>query len=99
MPGYKAIVVLTGTIENLRKQTQLRLDEGFVGRDSAAMLNKNDKNFIGVGKWDSSITPMVLTSTMNDFKISIARSLGFDLNILSQPVLFVIKKNVSSLKI
>ncbi|HFF9005231.1 Z1 domain-containing protein [Clostridium perfringens] len=96
--GYKAIVVLTGTIENLRKQTQLRLDEGFVGRDSAAMLNKNDKNFIGVGKWDSSITPMVLTSTMNDFKISVARSLGFDLNILSQPVLFVIKKNVSSLK-
>lgn len=59
--GYKAIVVLTGTIENLRKQTQLRLDEGFVGRDSAAMLNKNDKNFIGVGKRDSSITPMVLT--------------------------------------
>lgn len=96
--GYKAIVVLTGTIENLRKQTQLRLDEGFVGRDSAAMLNKKDNNLIGVGKWDGSITPMVLTSTMNDFKISVARSLGFDLNILSQPVLFVIKKNVSSLK-
>ena len=62
------------------------------------MIKQKDENFIGVGKFDHSITPMVLTSTINDFNIKVARNLVFNLNILSQPVLFVIKKNVSSLK-
>ncbi|MEG1311396.1 MAG: Z1 domain-containing protein [Romboutsia sp.] len=96
--GYKAIVLLTGTIEKLRKQTQLRIDEGFVGRDSAAMIKHNDKSLIGVGNFDPSIYPMVLTSTINDFKIQTARSLIFDLNTINQPIIFVMKKNVSSLR-
>ena len=47
--GYKVIVLLTGTIEKLRRQTQLRLDEGFVGMDSAAMIKQKGKNNVGVG--------------------------------------------------
>lgn len=96
--GYKAIVLLTGTIEKLRKQTQMRIDEGFVGMDSAAMIKQNEDNVVGAGAYDSSIHPMVLTSTMNDFKIQTARSLGFDLKSINQPVIFVVKKNVASLK-
>lgn len=95
--GYKVIVLLTGTIEKLRKQTQLRMDEGFVGMDSAAMIKKKPNNIIGVGKYDPSIHPMVLTSTMNDFKKAIANNLGFNLKTINQPVIFVMKKNVSSL--
>ncbi|GEA30322.1 Z1 domain-containing protein [Clostridium diolis] len=95
--GYKVIVLLTGTIEKLRKQTQLRMDEGFVGMDSAAMIKKKPNNIIGVGKYDPSIHPMVLTSTMNDFKKTIANNLGFNLKTINQPVIFVMKKNVSSL--
>ena len=37
--GYRLIILLTGTIESLRRQTQERLDEGFVGRDSFKVLN------------------------------------------------------------
>ena len=96
--GYKAIVLLTGTIEKLRKQTQMRIDEGFVGMDSAAMIKQSEDSIIGAGFYDSSIHPMVLTSTMNDFKIQTARSLGFDLKSINQPVIFVVKKNVASLK-
>ena len=96
--GYKVIVLLTGTIEKLRKQTQLRLDEGFVGIDSAAMIKNRENNRIGVGKYDQTITPVVLTSTINDFKAQTARNLGFDLKTINQPVIFVVKKNVSSLK-
>ncbi|MPQ44067.1 Z1 domain-containing protein [Clostridium tarantellae] len=96
--GYKVVVLLTGVIEKLRQQTQMRLDEGFVGIDSTAMINKKVNNVIGVGKYNSSFNPVVLTSTMNDFKAQTARNLGFNLATINEPVLFVIKKNVSTLK-
>ena len=96
--GYKVIVLLTGTIEKLRKQTQMRLDEGFIGMDSSAMINKKANVYVGVGKYDYSLHPMVLTSKISDFNTSVANNLGFTLNSLNEPVLFVIKKNVSVLK-
>ena len=40
--GYKLIVVIAGIHNNLRNQTQLRIDEGFVGRDSARLLSNRD---------------------------------------------------------
>lgn len=96
--GYEAIVLLTGTIEKLRKQTQLRIDEGFVGMDSSAMIKQKENNIIGVGKYNPSIYPIVLTSTMNDFKTNIANNLSFKIGVTNSPILFVIKKNVSTLK-
>ena len=95
---YKVIVLLTGTIEKLRVQTQMRLDEGFVGLDSAAMVKQLDSPLIGSGKFDPSVHPVVLTSTLDDFKSQTARNLGFNLKNMNDPVLFVVKKNVSVLK-
>lgn len=96
--NYKVVVLLTGTIENLRKQTQMRLDEGFVGFDSSALVKDKIDKKIGVRKFDPTIRAAVLTTTMDDFKKSTAKSLGFDLNSISTPVLFVVKKNVAVLK-
>ena len=97
--GYKVIVLLTGTIEKLRQQTQQRIDEGFVGSDSSAMMKqKEDGLIVGVGKYDSSIRPMVLTSTSDDFKTQNAKNLNFDLRNINGPVIFVVKKNSSVLK-
>lgn len=97
--GYKVIVLLTGTIEKLRQQTQQRIDEGFVGSDSNAMMKqKEERLIIGVGQYDSSVRPMVLTSTADDFKTQNAKSLGFDLRNINGPVIFVVKKNSSVLK-
>ena len=97
--GYKVIVLLTGTIEKLRQQTQQRIDEGFVGASSAAMIKqKDDQIIVGVGKYDSSIRPMVLTSTTDDFKQKNATNLNFDLRNINGPVIFVIKKNSAVLK-
>ncbi len=97
--GYKVIVLLTGTLEKLRKQTQQRIDEGFVGSASDAMIKQNeDRLIIGAGKYDSSVRPMVLTSTLTDFKSQNANNLGFDLRGINVPVIFVIKKNVTVLK-
>lgn len=97
--GYKVIVLLTGTIEKLRQQTQQRIDEGFVGSDSSAMMKqKEDGLIVGVGKYDSSIRPMVLTSTADDFKTQNAKNLNFDLRNINGPVIFVVKKNSAVLK-
>ena len=97
--GYKVVVLLTGTIEKLRQQTQQRIDEGFVGSDSSAMMKQREEGLIiGVGKYDSSIRPMVLTSTADDFKTQNAKNLNFDLRNINGPVIFVIKKNSSVLK-
>ena len=98
--GYKFIVLLTGTIEKLRQQTQQRIDEGFVGAASDAMIKqKEEKLIIGAGNYDQSvIRPMVLTSTVDDFKSQNANSLGFDLRNINGPVIFVVKKNTAVLK-
>ena len=97
--GYKVIVLLTGTIEKLRQQTQARIDEGFVGRDSDAMIKQQeDKIVIGVGKYDSSISPVCLTSTSDDFKQKNASNLNFDLTNINGSVIFVVKKNSAVLK-
>ena len=41
--GYKVIIIIAGMLEELRKQTQIRLEESFVGKN--AINNKE----IGVG--------------------------------------------------
>lgn len=97
--GYKVIILLTGTIEKLRRQTQQRLDEGFVGIDSAAIIKqKENGQIIGAGKYNKDIRPVVFTSTLDDFKMQVVRNLGLNLKVINAPVLFVLKKNVSILK-
>ena len=95
--GYKVIVLLTGTIEELRKQTQGRLDEGFTGRDSDAMQNQKQDIIIGVGKYNGELEPVSFTSKGEDFNTRFANNLNLSLNSLKQPVIFVIKKNVTVL--
>ena len=97
--GYKVIVLLTGTIEKLRQQTQQRIDEGFVGASSVAIMKQQeDQLVVGVGKYDPSVRPMVLTSVADDFKQKNATNLGFNLRNINGPVIFVVKKNVAVLK-
>src|SRR5689334_22360621 len=46
--GYKIIIVLAGLHNNLRSQTQMRLDEGFLGYATAPL--PGDTTTIGVGE-------------------------------------------------
>ncbi len=96
--GYKFIVLLTGMIEVLRAQTQERLDEGFVGRDSRDLLDyERQKTVIGAGRFRLSI-PNVLTSIDSDFLMANKRALGgIPLENINEPVLLVMKKNHSPL--
>jgi len=97
--GYKVIVLLTGMIEELRSQTQGRLDEGFVGKDSRDILGATQNaQRIGAGRFRAK-TPNVLTSVDSDFLTANARALGgIPLENINEPVLFVMKKNKSALE-
>ncbi|MCR2823320.1 Z1 domain-containing protein [Lederbergia panacisoli] len=101
--GYKVIIVLAGMQENLRVQTQERLDKEFAGRLSKNLLklkgNKEVRNvFDGVGKIDSAKRISAFTSVLSDFNSSIPRSNDLTLRNNNEPALFVVKKNKSILK-
>lgn len=94
--GYKFIIVIAGIHNNLRTQTQQRVDEGFIGRNSDP--NRRGQ-LIGVGlDHPNRRFPVTLTTTGKDFDRNIANQLGADLQVYRQPVVVVIKKNVSTLK-
>lgn len=96
--GYRVIILLTGTIEKLRRQTQARLDEGFVGLDSTAFSKDNGAVYIGVGQIDTSISAWAVTSTSSDFNTSTANKLSGRLTGINEPIVFVLKKNKSVLE-
>lgn len=96
--GYRLIVVIAGVHNNLRNQTQIRIDEGFVGRDSARMLSTRDEQSIGAGKFDSSRRPVTFTNSVRDFNKVMATGVGVPLQNLTEPAVFVIKKQSNTLK-
>ena len=96
--GYKLIVIIAGVHNNLRSQTQRRIDAGFVGRDSARLLSKQADMFVGVGQFDVTRRPVTFTNTLRDFNKMTATGVGIPLQNLNEPAVFVIKKNSSTLK-
>ncbi len=96
--GYKLIVVIAGINNNLRNQTQMRIDEGFVGRDSARLLSNRGDKFVGVGRFDKTRRPITFTNSVRDFNRIMATGVGVPLQNLSEPAVFVIKKNTNTLR-
>lgn len=101
--GYKIIIVIAGTISSLRRQTQERIDSGYIGRNSSAFINNHGENrVIGVGKYKVGTDIYSLTSSYyrsndeGDFSQSIATRLNIPIG--KNPVVFVIKKNKSILE-
>lgn len=92
--GYKFIIVIAGIHNNLRKQTQERIDEGFVGRSS----DPEDRKRVGVGLSQDYPHPATLTNVNDDFSKKTANQSGWKINDLNKPTVLVIKKNVNTLK-
>lgn len=101
--GYPLVIVLAGVHNSLRSQTQLRVDEGFLGFDTRLSLLADDQENqrIGAGKMPSApfLVAHSLTSSHEggDFKIGTADGTrlipgGRD------PIILVVKKRVSILK-
>lgn len=99
--GYRLIVVIAGIHNNLRNQTQSRIDEGFIGRDTARLARKDRaeaQKIIGVGRFDQTRFPVSLTTSLRDFNKATATTNTSQIGQYSVPVILVIKKNPSTLK-
>ena len=92
--GYRFIVVIAGIHNNLRKQTQERIDEGFVGRSSDPDSNKIR---IGVGRNGQYPHPVTFTNIHSDFNKHTANQVSLKIKDFNKPMILVIKKNVSTL--
>ena len=100
--GFNLIIVLAGIHNNLRSQTQLRLDEGFLGFDTQfERASTKETTKIGVGlipSFDDAIANSYTTNAeKGDFTSRSANTAGFNFN-APQPALLVVKKNASVLK-
>jgi hypothetical protein len=90
--GYRVIIVIAGIHNRLRNQTQIRLEEGFVGHSSS------DPKAVGVGKFSPEKRPTMFTTRTADFNKATASQMKVPLRNLKGPTLFVIKKNPSTLR-
>jgi hypothetical protein len=99
--GYKLIIVLAGMHKSLRSQTQIRIDEGFLGFDTR-LAKQFDKGNLRIGVGDlpgeDFITVHSLTSSEDngDFKKTVAQQVGV-LAGGADPVILVVKKQKSVL--
>ncbi len=99
--GYRLIVVIAGIHNNLRNQTQARIDEGFIGRDTGRLAHANKaqrQKVIGVGLFDQREFPVSLTNTLRDFNKATATTNTSQIAQYNVPVVLVIKKNSSTLR-
>jgi Z1 domain len=96
--GYKIIIVLAGIHNNLRSQTQMRLDEGFLGYETHP--DPESIRTIGVGELDAdpSIRPNYVTNRSNNGDFNAAAAVRLGISPEKRPWLFVVKKNKSVLE-
>ena len=90
--GYKIIIVLAGLHNNLRAQTQIRLEEGFLGYKTSE--NRDPGKPIGVAEIDSdpSIHPHCATTRADNGDFRQAVAAHFAISPEERPWLFVVKK-------
>jgi len=96
--GYRVIVIIAGVQNKLRDQTQRRVDEGFIGLDTAAGVSGVGRKPVGVGRQGLRRQPVTFTTAIKDFSKPVAEQIGVSLRDLREPVVFVIKKNPRTLQ-
>lgn len=96
--GYKIIIVLAGLHNNLRAQTQIRLEEAFLGYKTSANGPTDER--VGVYEFDKDVTlmPHCATNRSERGDFNATRLKGFYNSPEVRPWLFVVKKNKSVLE-
>lgn len=94
---YKVIIVLAGLHNNLRSQTQIRLEQGFLGYQTSTDTDVLRRVGVGLIDTDMSIKPNCATTRAErgDFGRRAATQLSISPE--QRPWLFVVKKNKSVL--
>ena len=98
--GYRVIILLAGITNSLRKQTQERINYAFIGKHATEMQNVRQE-VIGAALHSAGNPkhPDYGTTLSKDFILSSAiAQAGHQIQNKTEPVIFVCKKNVSTLK-
>lgn len=92
--GYRLIIILAGMHESLRVQTQVRMEEMFLGFRTDPI----SRGLTGVGLLDPSLRAVAATSRSlrGDFSRAFSKQLVVPLD-LGPPMLLVVKKNAKTL--
>jgi hypothetical protein len=96
--GFRVIIIIAGIHNNLRNQTQGRIDEGFIGEHRVRERASVRREWLGVGRIDAHRRPVGFTSSTHDFTKATADAMGVPFDALNEPAVFVIKKNPTTLK-
>jgi hypothetical protein len=96
--GYKLIVVFAGIHNDLRAQTQLRIDEGLLGFDTQFQLRSDQEGanyYIGVGNMagESRLAIASLTNSAEDGDFNGKTASKANLPIGHFPIILVVKKH------
>ena len=94
--GYKVVILLAGTTESLRQQTQERIDEGIIGLTKRKDGSDVKTYRIGVGNDNKPLKATSFTSCINDF-VGDCDKIATSINSHNSLIIFVVKKNVSVL--
>ncbi len=91
--GFRLVIVLTGIHSSLRQQTQMRLDEGFIGRHSQR------KHQLGAGlrSNDAQVHSITTSNITGDFTRRAAEAQNVALY-GKDPVVAIVKKNAHVLR-
>lgn len=96
--GYKVIVVLSGIHNSLRAQTQIRLDEGFLGYARQWNDPATTRVPVGVGEIDPTVVADSVTTRDDRGDFNAAKAQGFQIHAGGNVLLFVVKKNIKVLQ-
>lgn len=94
--GYRIVVLLAGTTNSLREQTQKRTDSGVIGAKSDSIGNTIE--FLGVGLNTNEHFAVPFTNQVNDFKKFVQKNLNVAIADINKPVVLVVKKIKSVLE-
>lgn len=98
--GYKIVIVLAGLNNDLRSQTQKRIDKGFIGRDTKKKESYDQTSSkIGAGLLPGFFEPPVIAVTSADANGDFKKRVHHSVTITpgGDPIIAVVKKNVTPL--
>ena len=94
--GYRIVVLLAGTTNSLREQTQKRTDSGVIGAKSDTIGNTIEFLCVGLNTNEHFAVPF--TNQINDFKKFVQKNLNVAIADINKPVVLVVKKVKSVLE-
>lgn len=97
---YKIVIVLAGLNNDLRSQTQRRIDKGLIGRDTCKKDSYNQTSSrIGVGLLPGFPEPPIIAVTSADTNGDFKKNVHSTVTITpgGDPIIAVVKKNVTPL--